>query len=255
LPPIEQPHDSAHLALSNDGELLASTDSKELKVWDLNSGKVKVATSVNRNSNVGISPDNKFACCFGLNKGLTVLDITTGAVKLLAEDKSLPSAGAVSSALPMAAVSIIPKVGGKGFATIEVYDLNTDKVRTLGLESAAYSLAFSSDGAFMAARLRNKIAILEVATWKEPIYIDATAKQLTSKIQLAPRGQFVAGIDLGALVLWDVAAKSSKIIESTNCLDVAFRPNGDLIYSRIGIPICIIDPATGESRGAAQAAK
>lgn len=247
LTTLADPHRSAFLALSRDGQLLASSGQEELRVWDLKTGQIKVKVPTGRNGNVGFSPDNKFAYCFMVNMGIAVVDTTSGAIARLAENKQYPLAGAFSPIAAVGAVSI--SAVGASQHTVEMYDLKTgDVIVTLSPSAppkTTWALAFSGDGEFLACGAKDQICLLQTSTRKVVATLEVKAGQPLTKFQVAPQGKFVTSHDQGAVTFWNVQAKTSQSFGFSGCLDIAFRPDGQLLLSCKGAPIRVLDPATG----------
>jgi WD40 repeat protein len=252
LTTLADAHRSASLALSRDGQLLASSSQEDLRVWDLKTGQIKVKVATGRNGIAGLSADNKSAYCFMVNLGITVVDITSGAITRLAENKQFPTAGAFSPVAALGAVSIsaVDITAVKASPdTVEMYDLKTGDVivtlKPFAPPKTTFAMAFSGDGDFLACGARDQICVLQNSTRNVVAILDARGREPLAKLQVAPQGKFVASFDKGAVTFWNVQTKTSRSIGFSGCQDIAFRPDGQLLLSCSGAPIRVLDPATG----------
>ena len=227
------------------GKQIALYAGHDLKLWDINAGKVTLSFSGTTSfvNTVRFSPDGKSLATGGNDSLIRIWDM---------RGETVPQA---LKGHKRRVVELAFKDNGKMLAsyddevTAKVWDLSNDKeINSAVIEETPFasSTVISVDGAMVAKHTygeESSLIILEAATGKEVTKI----KGLASAGSFSPDNKLLSGIDNeGAVKLWDVnTGEVRKILKSpdaSRCMSgMVFSSDGKKLASTCGLKSRLLD--------------
>jgi WD40 repeat protein len=207
------------LAFSSDGRLLASADYwGVVRVWDAQTGKMRLELPKGSGTNVVFSPDGKLLATGGDNTSVRLWDAATGE---------------------------------------EIRSLRGNGTRATGRSHAARCLAFSPDNkALLFDDGKTSVVLCEVESGKELRRFEGL-KYTAHAVAFSPDGKSVAAGDSvnnaggeSTIIVWDAASgeQRCKIIDAKQgwVYGLAFSPDNKVLASATPYHVCLWDAANGK---------
>lgn len=194
---IEHPKNNgiAAIALSRDGQLLASATMDRLFVWDVATGKEKASLEAKMGWSVGLAftPDGKTVISGSYDTRVHVWDIESKKLRC-SLGRPLSSAGASLALSPDGKTAAL----GTYYSQIHVWDVASGKEHLADLpghDSPIRSVAFSPDGKLLACGGdRRSVRIWDAKTWQPVRQFDTNAQT----VLWSPDGKRLACVPFAA---------------------------------------------------------
>ena len=213
------------LTLSNDGKLIAITESKNnrdpgtIEILDLKNKKTSASTIYRPEFRPSFSPDRKLMFNAGQNGTVEILDLTSGSKMLTLREGDVPK----RLVLPAFAFSSAYSSDRKLLAVLNnesnltLWDIV--KKRKLGVlktglstffvnGSMATRIAFSPDGKTLATNNSDTIRLWDVSKMKELARwrTEPGVQAMGPNLEFSPDGRMLAAVNGIAIELWDIAS-------------------------------------------------
>jgi WD40 repeat protein len=221
----------AIVAFRADGRRLVSASVKEIRVWDVTTGRA-VLSIPGSFSGVWLSPDGALVASTNFDNTVTVWDTRTGRRLLRFKCPALRDRLAVafsSDGTQLAAAGID--------RTMRVRDARTGRLLRTFKETQDFIIdaAFSPDGKRLAAScVEGTIHVWAVATGQEILTLKHAANQISGCLAFSPDSQRLAAGCFGMVRVWDVGTRKSLLsleLDGSVCTSLAFSPDGKRLAS------------------------
>ena len=259
---LEQPHRPSGMAISPNGQFLlsagrdAATDASELKIWELNSGKLRqhIKKGIpNVDANVGFSSDSQTAYLLlgvSIVKNLGVIDVSSGRVESIAFPQSHDQATAVAfcPARDLAAIGITQTIRN-GRAAIDLYDLRQRlMISSIPLDGSVRGLTLSDDGELVAGSQAGQTTLWNTRD-KSVVAKLPVKSSVHEEIAFSHDAAIFAASCRDGIDLLNVATKSVQTIKfSGKCVAIGFTSGGTFTVIPENGRITFFDPATGKEQ-------
>ena len=244
------------LAFSSDGRLLASADYwGVVRVWDAQTGKMRLELPKGAGTNVVFSPTGKLLATGGDDTSVRLWDAATGEAIRTLRGRGTRATGRANAARCLA-FSPDGKAllfdDGKTSVVLCGVESGKELRRFEGLEHTAHAVAFSPDGKSVAAgdsvnsaRSESTMIVWDAASGEQRCKIIDADQGWIYGLAFSPDNKVLASATPYHVCLWDAAnGKQLKEFKGGVSGAVAFDKEGKRLAT--GGEVCVIDPASRE---------
>ena len=218
------------VAFSPDGQLLATSGDKNLRLWGVTLGEHRARLSGHSNvvRSVAFSPDGKTLASGSHDDTIQFWDVASG--------KQLAPLSGHSDDVTSVAFSPDGQMlaSGSEDESIRLWDVTSGEERAVlsGPNSEINSVAFSPDGQNLASVSWN-ILIWDIPSGEYKVLLDKGSSEINC-VAFSPDGQILATGSFGRVRLWDATsgAQLAHLNGHTSSVwNVAFSPDGKMLAS------------------------